>query len=50
MFGAMRDALANDTWKRVARFVGYNAFGRSHLGRMDDWLKHSLYTEERTSP
>ena len=33
MFGAMRDALANDAWKTGVRFVGYSAFGPSHFGR-----------------
>jgi hypothetical protein len=31
MFQAMRKALVSDAWKKNVRFVGYGAFGPSHL-------------------
>lgn len=50
MFDAMRDALANKTWRKNVRFVGYGAFGPSHFGRWDGWQVYSLITDEFTSP
>jgi len=50
MFGAMREALVSDTWKKNVRFVGYGAFGPSHLGRWEGWKEYSLVTEQWTSP
>jgi len=50
MFRAMRAALVNDTWKKNVRFVGYGAFGPSHLGRWSGWKEYSLITEKWTSP
>jgi hypothetical protein len=50
MFRAMRDALANDTWKENVRFVGYGGFGPAHLGRWDGWKVYSLITDQWTSP
>jgi len=50
MFNAMREALASPAWRRNVRFVGYGAFGPSHLGRWDGWKVYSLITDEWTSP
>ncbi len=50
MFQAMREALANDTWRRNVRFVGYGAFGPSHFGRWDGWQVYSLISEHWTAP
>ncbi len=50
MFDAMRAALANDTWRRNARFVGYGAFGPSHFGRWEEWKVYSLVCGRWTSP
>jgi len=50
MFAAMRDALVEDAWKKNVRFVGYGAFGPSHLGRWSAWKDYSLITDEWTSP
>ncbi|MBW3599318.1 MAG: hypothetical protein KY475_18875 [Planctomycetes bacterium] len=50
MFGAMRDALENETWKKNVRFVGYGAFGPSHFGRWDRWKVHSLICDKWTDP
>jgi hypothetical protein len=50
MFDAMREALVNDTWKANLRFVGYGAFGPSHLGRWSGWKVHSLHCTRWTSP
>jgi hypothetical protein len=50
MFQAMREKLANETWKRNVRFVGYGAFGPAHFGRWDGWKVYSLSTDRWTSP
>ena len=50
MFRAMRDALVSSTWKKNVRFIGYGAFGPSHLGRWEDWKVYSLITDEWTAP
>jgi hypothetical protein len=50
MFQAMRDALVSPAWKKNVRFVGYGAFGPSHLGRWEGWKQYSLATAEATSP
>ena len=50
MFQSMRESLVSESWKKNSRFVGYGAFGPSHLGRMPHWPKYSLTTEEWTSP
>lgn len=50
MFDAMRNALANETWRQNVRFVGYGAFGPSHFGRWDGWKVYSLTTDEWTAP
>ena len=50
MFDAMRGALVNETWRRNVRFVGYGAFGPSHLGRWPGWEVYSLHCEKWTSP
>jgi len=50
MFDAMREALVSDAWKKNVRFVGYGAFGPSHLGRWEGWKEYSLITDKWTSP
>jgi hypothetical protein len=50
MFKAMREALVNETWRKNVRFVGYGAFGPSHIGRWDGWKVYSLITDEWTDP
>jgi len=50
MFQAMREALVSESWKKNVRFVGYGAFGPSHLGRWEGWKQYSLITERWTSP
>jgi hypothetical protein len=50
MFRAMREALANDTWKQNVRFIGYGGFGPAHFGRWDGWKVYSLITDQWTAP
>ncbi len=50
LFRAMRAALVSPHWKRNVRFVGYQAFGPSHIGRWAGWPEYSLITDEWTSP
>jgi hypothetical protein len=50
LFQAMRDALVEEGWRDRVRFVGYGAFGPSHLGRWEAWKEYSLTTERWTSP
>jgi hypothetical protein len=45
-----RDGLERDEWKRAARFVGYDAFGPSALGRWPGWIEYSLYIPGRIDP
>lgn len=47
LFKGMRAGLANETWRKNARFAGYNAFGPDHFARWGDWVKYSLHTEDR---
>ncbi len=53
MLKGMREALANDVWRKNALFVAYNAMGPNHMGRADfaadegGWKKYSLATEDR---
>jgi len=46
----LRDGLDNATWKKNAVFVGYDAFGPPHLGRMEGWIEYSLYSKGRIDP
>ncbi len=50
MFKAMREAFVSDAWRANVRFVGYGAFGPSHLGRWEGWKVYSLITGEWTAP
>jgi hypothetical protein len=50
MFQAMREALVEEGWRDQIRFIGYGAFGPSHLGRWDGWKEYSLATDQWTSP
>lgn len=45
-----RDALVAPAWRRNARFVGYEAFGGSAVGRWDGWLEYSLHVPGRFEP
>ncbi len=46
----MREGLARDEWRRNARFVGYGAFGPSHMGRWAGWPHYSLHCRGRIAP
>ena len=46
----MREGLKAKAWRENSRFVGYNAWGPSALGRWDGWSKYSLYIKSRISP
>jgi hypothetical protein len=50
MLDAMRDGLANKTWRKNARFVGYEAFPPVHLGRWGGWKEYSLTIPNRLDP
>lgn len=50
MFKAMREALVSESWKKNVRFVGYDAFGPSHLGRWEGWKVYSLITKDVIDP
>jgi hypothetical protein len=50
MFRAMRTALVSEKWQKNVRFVGYGAFGPSHLGRWAGWKEYSLITDRWMSP
>lgn len=43
----MREGLISEAWKKNLKFVAYEAFGPSHLGRWYGWQGHSYYTPER---
>ena len=51
---AMKEALVSPEWQNNATFVGYGAFGPSHLGRWGGWWNYTLTTriddELRISP
>ncbi len=46
----MRDGLSNPKWRVNARFIGYDAFGPSHMGRWPGWMDYSLYRPGRIDP
>jgi hypothetical protein len=46
----MRDGLGMVKWRSNARFVGYDAFGPSHIGRWPAWRDFSLYRTDRIDP
>jgi len=46
----IKDGLDSNLWKENARFVGYNAFNTSAMGRWPGWKKYSLETTEFISP
>jgi len=46
----MREGLEAKSWKDRSRFIAYNAFGLSCLGRWAGWIKYSLYTPGRFEP
>ena len=45
-----RDGLERQEWKDRSRFIGYNAFGPSYLGRWPGWRDYSLYIPGRADP
>ncbi len=46
----MREGLSYQKWRTNARFIGYDAFGPSHMGRWPGWLEFSLYRSGRIDP
>jgi hypothetical protein len=45
----MRSGLA-ESWRKKARFIGYEAFPPVHFGRWGGWKEYSLYTKGRLDP
>lgn len=43
---AMRQALSEPLWRQNVRFVAYDAFSPSFLGRWYGWQAHSYYTPQ----
>jgi hypothetical protein len=50
LLDSMRAGLANEQWKKAARFVGYEAFPPVHFGRWGGWKEYSVYTPGRLDP
>jgi hypothetical protein len=50
MLHAMRTGLVNDTWRKNARFIGYEAYPPVHFGRWGGWKEYSLTTTGRLDP
>jgi hypothetical protein len=50
MLDAMRAGLKNDTWRKNARFIGYEAYPPVHFGRWGGWKEYSLTTPNRLDP
>jgi len=46
----MRQGLTSAAWRANAVFIGYDAFGPPHFGRMPRWRVHSLYVPGRIAP
>ncbi len=46
----MREGLKNLAWKNNSKFIGYDAFGPSSIGRWREWDKYSLHTNKFISP
>lgn len=46
----MRNSLDSPEWRKVARFVGYDAFGSPAFGRWPGWEKYSLFIKGRVEP
>lgn len=46
----MREGLEAPSWRRNARFIGYDAFGSGAFGRWPGWIDYSLYTRGRIEP
>ena len=42
----MRNGLANENWKKNAKFVAYEAFGPPHLGRYGGWVDSAGFSPE----
>jgi len=43
---AMREALVEPLWRENVRFIAYEAFAPSHIGRWYGWQGHSYYTPD----
>lgn len=50
LFEGIRKGLVSETWKKNIRFMGYNAFAPSFVGRWPGWLAHSLSTPTDVGP
>ena len=50
MFAGMKDEFSEGIWKENTRFIGYNSFLMSEMGRWGGWVNYSMTTEERLSP
>lgn len=48
--GGFRDALQKDTWQQRAKFIGYDAFGPSFIGRWPGWREYALQVPGRLEP
>lgn len=46
----MREGLIKSSWKKAAKFVGYNAFAGLSVGRWPGWINYSLYVPGRLEP
>jgi hypothetical protein len=50
MIRGLRDGLQAPGWRAHARFIGYDAFVTSAMGRWGGWGAYSLYIPGRTEP
>jgi len=50
MIRGFRDGLSASGWRTHARFIGYDAFVTSAMGRWGGWGAYSLYVPGRTEP
>jgi len=46
----MRQGLENVTWRKNSIYIGYEAFGPTHLGRWGGWPAYSQHSEGRIDP
>lgn len=50
MLDAMRAGLVSESWRKNARFLGYEAYPPVHLGRWGGWKEYSLAIPGRLDP
>jgi hypothetical protein len=50
MLDSMRAGLTNKTWRKNARFIGYEAFPPVHFGRWGGWKEYALTIPGRLDP